>query len=33
VECSIGIAVSPVPPENAEELMREADLGMNRRMI
>jgi diguanylate cyclase (GGDEF)-like protein len=33
VECSIGIAVSPVPPESAEELLREADLGMNRRKI
>jgi diguanylate cyclase (GGDEF)-like protein len=33
VECSIGIAVSPVPPESAEELLREADLEMNRRKI
>jgi diguanylate cyclase (GGDEF)-like protein len=33
VECSIGIAVSPVPPESAEELLREADLDMNRRRI
>lgn len=33
VECSIGIAVSPVPPESAEELLREADLEMNRRRI
>ncbi len=33
VECSIGIAVSAVPPESAEELLREADLDMNRRKI
>ena len=33
VNCSIGIAVSPVPPESAEELLREADLDMNRRKI
>ncbi|MBI5777027.1 MAG: diguanylate cyclase [Nitrospirae bacterium] len=33
VECSIGIAVSQVPPESAEELLREADLDMNRRKI
>lgn len=33
IECSIGIAVSPVPPESAEELLREADLEMNRRRI
>ncbi len=33
VECSIGIVVSPVPPESAEELLREADLDMNRRKI
>ena len=33
VECSIGIAVSPVPPESAEELLREADLDMNRRKL
>ena len=33
VECSIGIVVSQVPPESAEELLREADLEMNRRKI
>jgi diguanylate cyclase (GGDEF)-like protein len=33
VECSIGIAVSSVPPESAEELLREADLDMNQRKI
>jgi diguanylate cyclase (GGDEF)-like protein len=33
VECVIGIAVSAVPPESAEELLREADQTMNRRRI
>jgi diguanylate cyclase (GGDEF)-like protein len=33
VECSIGIIVSPVPPDSVEELLREADLDMNRRKI
>jgi diguanylate cyclase (GGDEF)-like protein len=33
VECTMGIAVSPVPPDSAEELLREADQDMNRRRI
>jgi diguanylate cyclase (GGDEF)-like protein len=33
MECSVGIAVSSVPPDSAEELLREADLDMNRRKI
>lgn len=33
IECVLGVAVSPVPPESAEELLREADLEVNRRRI
>ena len=33
VECNLGVVVSPVPPESAEEMMREADLEVNRRRI
>jgi diguanylate cyclase (GGDEF)-like protein len=33
VECNLGVVVSPVPPESAEELLREADLEVNRRRI
>lgn len=33
VECNLGVVVSPVPPESAEEMLREADLEVNRRRI
>lgn len=33
VECVLGVAVSPVPPDSPEELLREAALEINRRKI
>jgi diguanylate cyclase (GGDEF)-like protein len=33
VECYVGVVVSLVPPESAEELLREADLDVNRQKI